>query len=269
MSTLIRWSMHPEKLPRVTEDDAEELRTFIKEYIQRSGRDGVVVGLSGGIDSAVVTKLAADALGADKVHCIYLPAATSPAADRENTENLCRTWGLGYECIDIQPAVDAFKTMLHSDLSPVDSGNIAARCRMTVLYSRAKTMNRVVLGTSNQSELLMGYFTKFGDGACDLVPLANMYKTNVRQLARLLGLPADIISRPPSAGFWEGQTDEDEMGISYDLLDQVLWGIEQEDTDPEIANRTGVSLEKVKAIRQRVGDMVHKRVLATRPGNLL
>ena len=261
--------MTADRLPRATEDDAEELRSFIRDYVRRSGCDGVVVGLSGGIDSAVITKLAVDAIGADRVCSIYLPMDSSPSGDRECTERLSGLWGTEYECIDIQPAIDAFREMLHSDLSPMDVGNISARCRMTVLYSRAKSMNRIVLGTSNQSELMMGYFTKFGDGACDLVPLANMYKTNVRQLARLLGIPADIISKPPSAGFWEGQTDEDEMGISYDLLDQVLYGIEQEDSDVAISSYTGVPVDQVTSIRDRVSLMEHKRLGAARPGNVL
>ena len=261
--------MTADSFPRATEDDAEELRSFIRDYVLKCGADGVVIGLSGGIDSAVVTKLAVDALGADKVHNMYLPSDLSPRSDLQCTEELSRLWNTDLEVINIQPALDAFRDLLCADMTPMDLGNASARCRMAMLYSRAKELNCIVVGTSNQSELMMGYFTKHGDGACDILPLANMYKTNVKQLARLLSVPAEIISKPPSAGFWEGQTDEDEMGVSYAVLDQVLYGLEQEDSVRAIAENTGLNVEKIRSIRDRVSSMAHKRRMAARPGNPL
>ena len=258
--------MIPDRLPRITEDDANELRQFIKDYVSLSGGEGVVIGQSGGIDSAVVTKLAVDALGPERVHTIFMPSEVTPNADYESTESMAKLWGTGYEVLNIRDPVDAMEKLLGGELSRLDRGNIAARCRMTILYGRAKSMNRIVLGTTNQSELMMGYFTKFGDGACDALPLVNIYKTNVRQLAKIIGVPDDIIAKPPTAGLWEGQTDEEEMGITYLLLDHILYGFEQERTDREIALAVGLPVEKIQGLRKRVESMKHKRLLAARPG---
>ena len=261
--------MIPDRLPRITEDDAEELRHFIRDYVALSGCDGVVIGQSGGIDSAVVTKLAVDALGADHVHTIFMPSEVTPECDYVSTESMAKLWGTGYEVLSISEPVRSMEALLGGDLSRLDRGNIAARCRMTILYSRAKVMNRIVLGTTNQSELMMGYFTKFGDGACDAMPLVNIYKTNVRQLAKIIGVPDDIIAKPPTAGLWEGQTDEEEMGITYLLLDHILYGFEQDRTDREIALAVGLPVENVQGLRKRVESMKHKRSLAFRPGRYL
>ena len=141
--------------------------------------------------------------------------------------------------------------------------------RGNILYihgSVAGGGDSIVMGTSNQSEMMMGYFTKFGDGACDVTPLANLYKTEVRQLARLIGIPEEIISKPPSAGLWEGQTDESEMGITYSDLDQILYDLEQDRSDAQIAADTGLSREKVSEIRKQVESMEHKRLPPIRQG---
>lgn len=261
--------MTSERLPRITEDDANELRFFIKEYVESNGCDGVVIGQSGGIDSAVTTKLAVDALGAERVHTIFMPGSVTPATDGEIAASLAELWGVGYEVIPIQGPVDVIEGLLGGGLTPLERGNLSSRCRMSILYSRAMTMNRLVVGTLNQSELMMGYFTKFGDGACDILPLVNIYKTNVRQLAKMIGVPDVIIEKPPSAGLWEGQTDEEEMGITYMVLDHVLHGFEQERTDWEISNSVGLSIENVQNLRRRVESMRHKRVMGVRPGNTL
>lgn len=261
--------MISDKLPRVTGDDAEELVEFIRNYVNSSGCEGVIIGQSGGVDSAVTVKLAVDALGPERVHPVFLPTDVTSEEDYVCTEKMSELWGMDYTVINIQPAVDAIISILGDELSSLEKGNIAARCRMTVLYERAKKMNCIVVGTSNQSELMMGYFTKYGDGACDLLPLVNMYKTNVWQLARLIGVPSEIIDKPPSAGFWEGQTDEDELGIKYSLLDQILYGLEIERTDKEISTSTGVDIAFVQQIRRRVESMKHKRLPAARPGNVL
>ena len=149
----------------------------------------------------------------------------------------------------------------------LERGNISARCRMIVLYNLAKKRDSIVMGTSNQSEMMMGYFTKFGDGACDVTPLANLYKTEVRQLARLIGIPEEIISKPPSAGLWEGQTDESEMGITYSDLDQILYDLEQDRSDAQIAADTGLEKSRVAEIRRQVESMEHKRLPPLRPSD--
>ncbi len=254
------------KIPQITEEDVGELMSFIRTTVEKAGCKGVVVGLSGGIDSAAVTKLCADALGPEKVLNIFMPSRVTPAEDYKTTSELSSMWGTEYKVVDIQPAVDALAAVLLSGKeTPLERGNISARCRMVVLYNFAKKRDYLVLGTSNQSELMMGYFTKFGDGACDVTPLANLYKTEVRQLSRLIGVPESIIAKPPSAGLWEGQTDEKEMGIRYEDLDGILYDLEQDRSDAQIATDTGLPIEEIVRIRTQVASMEHKRLPPLRP----
>ncbi len=256
------------KIPQITEEDVADLTGFIRSTIQRIGCKGVVVGLSGGVDSATVTKLCVDALGPEKVLNVFMPSRVTPAEDYKTTSELSSMWGTEYRVVDVQPAVDALAAVLLSGReTPLERGNISARCRMIVLYNLAKKRDYIVMGTSNQSELMMGYFTKFGDGACDVTPLANMYKTEVRQIARIIGVPEPIIAKPPSAGLWEGQTDESEMGITYENLDGILYDMEQDRTDPQIAADTGLPLSEIERIRKQVVSMEHKRLPAVRPSD--
>ena len=202
------------KIPPITREDVDETIGFIRSSVEKVGCEGLVIGLSGGLDSAVTTKLCVEAIGADKILNVFMPSRGTPAEDYKVTYSLSREWGTEYRVIDIQPAVDALTAVLLSDTeAPMERGNISARCRMIVMYNLAKKRNYIVVGTSNQSEIMMGYFTKFGDGACDITPLANMYKTEVRQMAAFLDIPQPILDRPPSAGFWVGQTDEDEGNV--------------------------------------------------------
>lgn len=256
------------KIPQITEEDVADLTGFIRSTIQKIGCKGVVVGLSGGVDSATVTKLCVDALGPEKVLNVFMPSRVTPAEDYKTTSELSSMWGTEYRVVDVQPAVDALAAVLLSGReTPLERGNISARCRMIVLYNLAKKRDYIVMGTSNQSELMMGYFTKFGDGACDVTPLANMYKTEVRQIARIIGVPEPIIAKPPSAGLWEGQTDESEMGITYENLDGILYDMEQDRTDPQIAADTGLPLSEIERIRKQVVSMEHKRLPAVRPSD--
>lgn len=255
------------RIPNVMSEDIEQLRGFISRSVSKARADGVVIGLSGGIDSAVVTKLCVDALGHDKVLNVFMPSRETPAEDYKTTKKLSDMWGTEYRVIDIQPAVDALVALLLTGKeTPLERGNISARCRMIVLYNLAKKRKYLVMGTSNQSEIMMGYFTKFGDGACDVTPLASLYKTGVRQVAAEIGVPQNIIDKPPSAGLWEGQTDESDMGIKYADLDRILMGMERDMKDSEISEETGVSKEKVSEIRAQVALMEHKRMPAIRPG---
>ena len=264
----MRWLMSGVRIPNITTDDVDSLIQFIRTTVDQIGCKGVVIGISGGIDSAVVTKLCVDALGPDKVLNVFMPSRVTPAEDYKTTAELCSKWGTEYKVVDIQPAVDALAAVLLSGKeTPLERGNISARCRMIVLYNLAKKRSYIVMGTSNQSELMMGYFTKFGDGACDVTPLANMYKTEVRQIARIIGIPEEIIAKPPSAGLWEGQTDESEMGIKYSDLDQILYDMEEDRSDAQIAADTGLPKEKIAEIRRQVDSMEHKRLPAIRPSD--
>lgn len=248
------------ELHKMTADDVKALTDFISETVNKTGSEGVVVGISGGIDSAVVTKLCVDALGADNVQNIFMPTSVTSLDDYRATSELSKLWGIRYKMVDIQPAVDSFTAALFSStVAPLERGNISARCRMIVLYNSAKKHNRLVVGTSNRSELMTGYFTKFGDGAADMIPMADLYKTQVWEVAKMIGVPQEFIDKVPTAGLWEGQTDEMEMGISYRDLDLILNGLSIGMEDAEIAEDAGVSLEKVVEIKTQTDKMEHKR----------
>lgn len=246
--------------------DAElVLIEFIRQMVEESHGNGIVVGLSGGVDSAVVTKLSAMAIGADKVSNIFMPSCTTPDIDREHVRQLSEAMGTKLIEVDVTPIVDTYSTILPSMGRKELKGNVMARARMTILYHHAKMNFQLVMGTGNKSELLMGYFTKFGDGGCDYLPIGDLYKTEVWELARKLKLPDFVIDKPPSAGLWAGQTDEGEMGISYVELDQVLLGIEQSLSVKEISKRTGVDQAKVETVMVKHLTSVHKRKMPLIP----
>ncbi|MFA6804911.1 MAG: NAD+ synthase [Candidatus Methanomethylophilaceae archaeon] len=258
--------MAENKLHEIDAKDVEKLTDFIIGAVERTGCKGLVVGLSGGIDSAVVTKLCVDAIGADRVLNIFMPTSVTALDDYKGTRDLSKLWGTTYKMVDIQPAVDAFTAALFSkDIAPLERGNISARCRMIVLFNNAKKRNYMVVGTSNRSELMMGYFTKFGDGASDMVPMADLYKTQVWEVAKIIGVPQEYIDKVPTAGLWEGQTDESEMGVTYRDLDHVLNGFALSMTDGEIAKDVGIPEAKVAELRKQVAAMEHKRTPAYVP----
>jgi NAD+ synthase len=251
--------------PQLKEHAREAIEDFIRQKVEESGGNGVVLGLSGGLDSATVSKLCCDAIGPDKVLNIFMPSATSSAKDLHDAEELCRLTGAELRVIDICPVVNAFGSILPGMDQKGMAGNVMARCRMVVLFHHARLTGRVVMGTSNKSELLIGYFTKFGDGGSDFCPLGDLYKTEVRQLARQIGVPRSIIDKPPSAGLWAGQTDEADMGATYDELDQVLFGIERNLDDSVIAAETSIPVDTVARIRYMHRCSVHKRKMPLIP----
>lgn len=238
---------------------------FIRQKVAETGDNGVVIGLSGGIDSATVSKLCADAVGPERVLNLFLPSSTSSSRDREDAEAFCRGHGMEFKVVDIAPAVQAFGAMLPSMDRKEMAGNTMARCRMIVLFHYAKLTGRVVMGTSNKSELLTGYFTKFGDGGSDFCPIGDLYKTEVRQLAAQIGVPAGIVNKAPSAGLWEGQTDEGEMGVTYDELDQVLYGLERGLSNEAIAQEAGVDMTRAERIIAMHRQSAHKRKMPLMP----
>jgi NAD+ synthase len=246
-------------VPKLPPHAEATLQQFLRAHALSGSADGVAVGLSGGIDSALVARLARDALGADHVVGVQLPDARFPADLRSETEEYARSLGIASRVIPIEPLLAPFRTSLPEVADRVALGNVTARVRMIVLYAVARERRFLVAGTGNKSELLLGYFTKYGDGGVDLLPLGDLYKTQVRALARELRLPSAIQERPPTAGLWEGQTDEEELGISYADVDQILYGLEQVRTPEEIAAATGFPLERVREIVARVDRYRHKR----------
>ncbi len=198
------------------------LTSFIRDAVETSGTQGVVVGLSGGIDSSLSAALAARALGPERVHGFLLPYRTSSPESERDARAVAEHLGIPHRVIDISPMVDAYFEM-EPDAPADRRGNKMARERMTILFDQAKKLDALVLGTSNKTEILLGYSTVFGDNASSLNPLGDLYKHQIWQLSRHLGLPAEVIDKAPSADLWPGQTDEGELGFSYETADEVLY----------------------------------------------
>ncbi len=195
---------------------------FIRAEIGRIGQKRAVVGLSGGVDSALVAFLLAEALGPEQVMGVRMPYRTSSPASLEHAQLVIEALGIRHETVEITPMVEPLLARF-PDITPVRAGNIMARQRMIILYDRSAAFEALVVGTSNKTEALLGYTTLFGDNAAALHPIGDLYKNQVRQLARALGVPAPIIEKAPSADLWAGQTDEGELGYSYDEVDQLLY----------------------------------------------
>lgn len=217
---------------------AAAITTWMREYLDRSGLQGFVVGLSGGVDSAVTAALAVKAVGTENTYGILLPCH-SQVEDARYAQMLADALGLNAHTIDLTSTCDALTAVLPEG-TKLAHANLRPRLRMTVLYYIAQSRRCLVAGTGNKPEMMVGYFTKYGDGGVDLEPLGALYKHEVRGLAQVLGVPRPIIDRPPTAGLWPGQTDEGELGITYDELDAVLAAMDVGTTPPvpeETANR--------------------------------
>jgi NAD+ synthase len=195
---------------------------FLRQEIEKVGFSRAVVNLSGGIDSALSCYLAAEALGAQNVLAIRLPYRTSSPDSLEHAQMVIDALGVPSLTVDITPAVEPLFERL-PDMNSNRRGNVMARMRMIVLYDQSAAWNGLPVGTSNKTELLLGYGTLFGDMASAVNPLGDLYKTQVRQLAAAVGVPQPIIDKPPSADLWTGQTDEGEMGVTYEQVDRLLY----------------------------------------------
>jgi NAD+ synthase len=251
--------------PKLPAHAVDAIDQFLRAHAAAEGVRGVAVGLSGGIDSALAARLAVDALGADRVLGVLQPDAAYPPALLAETEAYATALGIAHRTVAIRPIEAAVHAALPELADPVALGNVKARLRMVVLYAVAREEGRLVVGTGNKSELLLGYFTKHGDGGVDLLPLGDLYKTEIRALAAELGLPAAIRERAPTAGLWEGQTDEGELGLPYEEIDRILVGFERLLSEEEIAAATGSSLETVRGLARRIRTTRHKRRLPPIP----
>lgn len=239
---------------------------FIKR--KTSAHDGVVLGLSGGIDSALCAKLCVDALGSEKVHALILPSEFTSGSDLSDAKDMAKGLGILVKEISIQPILDSFLAQVPDGLftTKLAKGNIQARIRMTLLYNEANSMNRLVIGTGNRSELMQGYFTKYGDGGCDMLPIGNLYKTQVRSLAKYLGINERILAKKPSAGLWPGQSDEADLGVSYEQLDRILYAyLEKRMPASKIAGVVGVDKELADRVIENIRKNKHKRELPPMP----
>lgn len=210
----------------------EIITTWMTSKVKEANKKGVVIGLSGGLDSAVVAILAKIAFD-NNILCINMPCWSNPQ-DKYDAETLSEEFDLPFKVIELDDAYEDIRFKLKNDtdkVTKVMEGNIKARLRMTTLYLYAQLNDYLVLGTTNKSEYNIGYGTKWGDSACDLLPIADIYKTDLYDIARALEIPEEILTKKPSAGLWKGQTDEDELGFSYEVLDHYLKTEEIEDKE--------------------------------------
>ena len=194
---------------------------WLSEEVKKAGASGIILGLSGGIDSSVLAALGREALGHDGVLGVIMPCHSNPN-DEADAKLLADTLDVKYMRVDLSTVYDSMCSSLGVEVSPLVSSNMKARLRMVTLYALGQTNRLLVCGTSNRSEFETGYFTKYGDSGSDLMPLASFLKRDIRAMAKILGVPERIITKAPSAGLVDGQTDEGDMGFTYDVLDEYL-----------------------------------------------
>lgn len=223
---------------------------FIDDFVSSSNSDGVVIGLSGGVDSSTVAYLCTKSLGSEGVFGLIMPEkGITPEQDVKDAVKVAKNLGIDYKIIEIKDIVEIFKSKAGKKGRMAEI-NLKPRIRMILNYYHANDMNRVVAGTGNKTEIMVGYFTKYGDGGVDFLPIGDLYKTEVLQLAAYLGVPKEIIEKKPSAALWPGQTDEGEMGISYAELDEILKMIERGEKKDD---------EKFRKVLEMVEKSKHKR----------
>ncbi|HLH85917.1 MAG TPA: NAD+ synthase [Thermoplasmataceae archaeon] len=217
-----------------TFDSALELDRIANFLKRNLGNKPAVIGVSGGIDSALTLTILSNFLPKEKIHAFFLPDGSTPGKDYRDVEELEKSTGVLIRILSIERMVKQFVEALNATDKKL-IGNIKSRVRMIVLYYQANLTGGLVVGTTNKSEYLTGYFTKYGDGACDIEPIMHLYKWEVRKLSTYLGVPKSILEKSPSAGLWQSQTDEEELGMPYDKLDRILRDLEQgnPDTDRE------------------------------------
>jgi NAD+ synthase len=238
----------------------EILVGFIRDEVGKVGFEQVVVGVSGGVDSAVVLALCTRALGPASVHAVLMPYRTSAQSSSDDAIALCDSLGVAYEVLDISPAIDAYFER-QPDAGRARRGNKMARERMTVLYDLSFARDALVVGTSNKTELLLGYGTVHGDMAHAINPVGDLYKTQVFSLAAFLGILDEILTKPPSADLWEGQSDEDDLGFTYAEVDAILFHFIDERFSVEELHPLGFEPALVDKVVRRVRDSQYKRRL--------
>lgn len=248
--------------------ERERICAFIEQTVEDADANGVVVAMSGGLDSTVTAALAVEALGSDRVYGLILPCNKIGALHARDAEALADALGIDHDTVHLQPLYAQFGAVaparfdIHDD--PVHSGNAIARLRMTTAYLAANAMGWLVCGTSNRSERLLGYLTKYGDGAADLLPLGHLYKTDARALAAEIDVPTFVVEKPPTAGFLPGQRDEDDLGAAYETIDRVLRlgvdrGLDPEAIADRLTSTDDVDVATVADLLARHRATAHKR----------
>lgn len=246
---------------------AVDIESWLREQLDNSNAQRFVIALSGGIDSALVCGLAARAVGADRVLAVLLPSSSDPD-DEASARKVAQAFEVSTMKVDLTTTTESLKSVLpgsseiasilniqaHVGTTTVQlaEANIKPRLRMTALYYISNLCGGIVLGTGNKTEAMIGYFTKYGDGGVDLLPIVDLYKHEVRELARAIGVPESVIQRPPSAGLWQGQTDEGEIGLTYDELDHALLAISNNATE-------GIKPAMLEKVQHMIAGSRHKR----------
>ena len=238
--------------------ECERIEHMIRHTLWSSGAKGFVVGISGGVDSALAAAFCARAVGGERVLGISLPSLVTPEVDQKDGADLCAAFDIPFKTISIEPMLSAFAGMEDFEKSPYLSGNLMARIRMATLYYHANRLHYLVCGTSNRSEYMLGYSTKHGDNAADIQPILHCYKTRVYALAEEVGVSDTIIKKVPSAGLWPGQSDEADIGFTYAEIDSALISLE--------ANNWTASNAQQELILGKVQASMHKRM---NPPNLM
>ena len=237
---------------------------FIRRQMEQAGFSRLVIGLSGGVDSATVAFLAARAVGSANLLAVRMPYRTSAEASETDAMRVVDALSCRSERVDITPMVEPMLVLIEDDdpsALNVRRGNVMARQRMIVLYDRSAAEDALVIGTSNKTEALLGYGTLHGDMAAALAPIGDLYKTQLRAVARELGVPEEVVQKPPSADLWPGQTDEGELGRSYDMLDRTLYALVDRRWTVDRCVRAGLPRDLVEWVQRRVARMEFKRQL--------
>jgi len=239
-----------------------KITDFIELAVKNASLDGGIVSVSGGLDSAVTLVLTVRALGSENTLAITMPECdVTSKNDVTDVMELSKKLGVTCDVIEINPILHVMGGILtdHVERDRLAFGNLKARIRMMISYYYANVLNMMVVGTSNKSELLTGFFTKYGDGGVDIMPLADLYKTQLKKLAKNLEIPEKIIEKTPSPGFWPGHTDEAELGLDYTTLDQILFAWNKGISKKELEKRVNVNIDAINDIIGRVKKNKHKR----------
>jgi NAD+ synthase len=245
----------------INTDLARKILTgFIQTEIHRAGFTRAVVGVSGGVDSSLSCYLAAEALGPENVIAVRMPYKSSTPDTMKHAQAIIEALGVESVTISITEMVDPLFERF-PDSNKIRRGNVMARARMIILYDQSEVHNGLVVGTGNKTEILLGYTTLYGDAACAINPLGDLYKTQVRQMARAMGVPEEIIQKPPSADLWVGQTDEGELGFTYEEVDQLLYLLVDQRYSPEDCIKDGFEEEFVRTVLERIRRYHYKRIL--------
>ena len=259
-------------IPSVLELDLPEVEKritrFIREYVEKSGADGIVMGLSGGVDSNTIAALSSLSISGERVIGLLLPEQeTYNQKDIDDAMVVARKFGLKTQVCDISPVLESFykSIPIFDQTDKICKGNIKARTRMIYLYYYANKLNRIVCGSSDKSETMMGYFTKWGDVAADISPIMDLYKTQVRKLAEHLGVPKELATKQSTPALWPAQFAETELGIKYETLDLILYGLERFMDQEDIASQLKVDKTVVTKVKNKWLGAEHKRRMLLAP----